>query len=81
MTMLEQEYICWRQDQTEADGKEIKAPNIEAAARKALDIWLNENLLEFGEPKVTVLVRDMSDDIRKVQVPNPDFRDSPQAEA
>ncbi len=66
--MLENQYICWHSGQNEGDGKELKAPSIEAAAKKAVDIWRHENLKEITGEKVTVLVKDEDTRVHKIIV-------------
>lgn len=66
----EQEYICWHENQDEGDGKEIKAPTIRAAAKKAVDIWRHENAQELEGNKVTVYVKDEARRTHQVVVMN-----------
>jgi hypothetical protein len=61
-------YICWHGNQTEGDAKELKAPSIKAAARKAVDIWRHENLEELGQNKVTVFVKDDSHEVHEIVI-------------
>lgn len=56
--MMEQEFLCWRVGQREADAKEIKAESMEEAAKMAVDIWRHEKVKELGLDKVTVFVKD-----------------------
>ena len=64
----EQEFICWHANQEEADGKEIKATTIRAAAKKAVDIWRHEHLQELNGDKVTVFVKDEARRVHEVVV-------------
>lgn len=77
---LEQEFICWREGQDESDGHELKAPNLQAAAKKAVVIWRHEKGNDnFFHGKVTVFLRDSNDEIHRVMVaPDSDY-ESPQA--
>lgn len=61
-------FICWHEYQDEGDGKELKAPTIRAAAKKAVDIWRHENLQELGSNKVTVYVKDEARRVHQVVV-------------
>lgn len=67
----EQVFICWHANQTEDDGKELKAPTIRAAAKKAVDIWRHENAQELEGNKVTVFVKDESRRVHQVVVTSP----------
>lgn len=67
----EQVYICWHANQDEGDGKEIKAPTIRAAAKKAVDIWRHENVQELGNDKVTVFVKDEARRVHQVVITGP----------
>lgn len=67
----EQVYICWHANQDEGDGKEIKAPTIRAAAKKAVDIWRHENVQELGDNKVTVFVKDEARRVHQVVITGP----------
>ncbi|MCM2348613.1 MAG: hypothetical protein NDI69_01250 [Bacteriovoracaceae bacterium] len=66
----EHEFICWHANQDQGDGKEIKAPTVRAAAKKAVDIWRHENIEELGANKVTVFVKDESRRVQQVIVTN-----------
>ncbi len=66
--MLEEGYVCWHAGQGEGDGKELKAPSVEAAAKKAVDIWRHENLQDLDGAKVTVFVRDQENKVHQVVV-------------
>lgn len=75
----EHEYICWHANQDEGDGKEIKAPTVRAAAKKAVDIWRHENIEELGANKVTVFVKDESRRVQQVIVTNEGDLTAPEA--
>lgn len=75
----EQEFICWHSNQTEGDGKEVKATSIRAAAKKAVDIWRHENLLELGHSKVTVHVKDESRRVHEVVITGDGDERAPEA--
>jgi hypothetical protein len=77
--MLEEDYICWHAGQDEGDGKELKAPSVEAAAKKAVDIWRHENIKELNGGKVTVFVRDRENRIHQVIVTSTGDRNSPES--
>ncbi len=64
----EQEFICWHANQDEGDGKEIKAPTIRAAAKKAVDVWRHENVQELEGNKVTVYVKDEARRVHQVVI-------------
>lgn len=68
----EQEFIVWHANQDEGDGKEIKAPTIRAAAKKAVDIWRHENLQELNGNKVTVFVKDEARRVHQVVITAPE---------
>lgn len=75
----EHEFICWHANQDEGDGKEIKAPTVRAAAKKAVDIWRHENIEELGANKVTVFVKDESRRVQQVIVTNEGDLTAPEA--
>lgn len=72
-------FICWHANQNEGDGKEIKAPTIRAAAKKAVDIWRHERLEELGGNKVTVFVKDESRRVHQVIVTSEGDPTAPEA--
>jgi hypothetical protein len=67
----EQEFIVWHANQEEGDGKEVMAPTIRAAAKKAVDIWRHEKLEELEGNKVTVFVKDEARRIHQVIITSP----------
>jgi hypothetical protein len=67
----EQVFICWHAGQEEGDGKELKAPTIRAAAKKAVDIWRHENIEEIVGHKVTVFVKDEARRVHQVVITTP----------
>lgn len=77
--MLEQDYICWHAGQDEGDGKELKAPSVEAAAKKAVDSCRHENIRELRGRKVTGFVRDQDDRVHQVIVTSSGDGDAPEA--
>lgn len=77
--MLEEEFICWHKGQNETDGKEIKAPTIEAAAKKAVDVWRHENVQPLHGNNVTVYVRDSDEHIHEIIVSPSGERNTPEA--
>jgi hypothetical protein len=75
----EQEFICWHANQTEDDGKEIKATSIRSAAKKAVDIWRHENIQELGHDKVTVFVKDEARRVHEVIITQEGDSSAPEA--
>lgn len=76
---IEREYTCWHLGQEEADGKDVKAPNVKAAAKKAVDIWRHESIQDLYGKKVTVFVRDEADQVHQVIVTNEGDFNAPEA--
>jgi hypothetical protein len=72
-------YTCWHSNQTEGDGKEIKASSIKAAAKKAVDIWRHENAEELGLRKVTVHVKDEGLKVHEVIITQSGDAQAPEA--
>jgi hypothetical protein len=64
----EQVFICWHENQNEGDARELKAPTIRSAAKKAVDIWRHENVQELAGHKVTVYVKDEARRVHQVVV-------------
>ena len=77
--MMEEGYICWHKGQQETDGKELKAPSIEEAARIAVDIWRHEKVQELGGNKVTVFVKDKDEHVHEIIVTPQGNRNAPEA--
>lgn len=77
--MLEEEYICWHHGQEEADGKELKAPTVEAAAKKAVDIWRHERIQPLHGKNVTVYVKDQDEHVHEVIVSPTGDKNAPEA--
>lgn len=69
--MLEEVYICWHQNQKEAQGRKLKAENPEAAAKTAVDIWRHEGILDLSGSELLVRVRDEENQIHEVKVHPP----------
>ncbi|MGE3608052.1 MAG: hypothetical protein AB7I27_00590 [Bacteriovoracaceae bacterium] len=76
---IEREYTCWHLGQSEADGKDVKAPTVREAAKMAVDIWRHESLKDLEGRKVTVFVRDVNDDVHQVIVTNEGDFNAPEA--
>lgn len=66
--MLEKDYICWYDGISELDGRNIKAPNVEAAARKAVDIWRHEKLKELNGGDLVVHLKDQEGKVSDITV-------------
>lgn len=75
----EQVFICWHANQTEGDGKELKANTIRSAAKKAVDIWRHENAQELEGNKVTVFVKDEARRIHQVVITTQGDEHAPEA--
>ncbi len=64
----EQIFTCWRENEDESDGKELKATTIRSAAKKAVDIWRHESGQEYFGSKVTVFVKDEGRRVHQVLI-------------
>lgn len=68
--MLEENYTCWYEGQKEEDGKQLKAPNVQEAARKAVDIWRHDHIKELSKDDMPFIVylKDEEGDIHRVSI-------------
>lgn len=72
-------FICWYKNESEDDGKEIKAHDVNSAAKKAVDIWRHANVQELGGDKITVYVKDEDLNVHEVVLTQSGDRSSPEA--
>lgn len=76
--MLEEGYIVWHEGQSEADGKELKAASIKAAAKKGFDIFRHERIKEYDS--LRVFVKDKDEKVHEVEVSASDENHFPEAQ-
>jgi len=67
--MLEENYTCWYEGQSEEDGRNVIASSLQEAARKAVDIWRHENIRELtGDAPFIVYLKDEDGYVHKVNI-------------
>lgn len=69
--MAEISFTCWYQGQKESDGKLVKAPTVQEAARIAADIWRHDHLQEFSGQALKIFVKDEQGQVAEVEVRDP----------